>query len=429
MPIRGISFFKSVGLNGGGAVFTQGATILLVLILSNLFGPVGLGQFFVTQNTVNTLAAAMQLGLAFTALTFVARYHVRDASFAKAVISFCLTRSFALVTIAAIVVALLANVIAVRVYGDERLFPFVLLAAAATPFSALAMVQFGILNGLERYLAIFWTSASSALGMIVAAVVGGLAWGVFGAAAGFALSTILRAFLLQRVIVQHTSKIPTRKTPPKEIWARIRPFAVPAGLAGLSLTPSTWVANAMLLNYRGLEELGLFLAAISIKTAIFFVPQQIASTFLPRYIRQNETDERMAAQNFWYVLLMMLAASAAMAGVILLFQDPILSSFGREFVAADKFLGWLLLAVLLETASLAFSNRYAAQERMWSMLLFYTFPKDILLVIVAFLCIPSLGGEGLAIAYVASTLYGLFSYVLIAKSADWRLMRSRQCAE
>jgi hypothetical protein len=165
---------------------------------------------------------------------------------------------------------------------------------------------------------------------------------------------------------------------------------------------------------------------MSIKTAIFFVPQQIGSTFLPRYIKQRQLDERGAGRNFWYVLALMAATTLSLSLVVLLLQSELLSVFGPEFGAAKLFLGWLLLAAVLETIALAFSNRYAAHNRMWSTLLLYTFPKDVLLVVVAFFAVPQYGGTGLAFAYVASTIYGLFSYTIIAKTQHWPLFSQGQ---
>ena len=412
---KNFNFVRSVGLNGGGAALTQGAMLMLVFILSHLFGPQGLAKFFITQNTVNTLAAAVQLGLGFTAMVFVARFHVQDPGYAKEIILFCQKSTLALVVTASIILAVCGHLIAVRIYGDGNLYPFVMLAAFATPFAALAMVQLNLLNGLQRYVDIFQGSAVSAAIMLTGAVSGGLHWGVLGAAAGFTISTIFRAMLLQYFIWSQTKLIPDRGVSNADIWKRIRGFAVPAGLAGLTLTPSTWISNALLLNYHGLKELGLFFAAMSVKTAISFLPQQIGSTFLPLYIRQSQTDKARAARSFLSVLLLMIATTIFIVGIIAFFGESIMSLFGRDFSASSHFLRILMIAVVFETASSAFLNRFAAQERMWSMLLLYTWPKDILLVVASFLMIPRWGGTGLSIAYLCSAVYGLSSYAVIAK--------------
>lgn len=415
MQISGLNFIKSTGLNGGGAVFTQGATLLLTLILSNMFGPAGLARFFVTQNTTNTLAQLLQMGLAYTGMTFAARYHAQDASYAKAIITFCQSWVFGVATLASIAAALASQQIAAHIYGDDQLVSFLVLACIATPFTAIALVQVSVLNGLEHYGSIFLGSLTSAVFMLGASVLGAAVWGPWGAAAGFTLSAIFRATVLQWHIWRRQGSVAKKDVGPGEIWQRIRAFAIPAGLAGLTLTPTTWLANAMLLNHGGLQELGLFMSALTLRTAIFFIPQQIGNTFLPRYIRQSQTDAPAAARNFRKVMLLTIGISAGMALASVIGGSHILALFGKEFGQADTNLQLLMLAVVFETASLAFSSRLAAKERMWTMLLAYTWPKDLLLLLVAFVTIPHWHGTGLAIAYLASAIYGLLAYLAIFK--------------
>jgi O-antigen/teichoic acid export membrane protein len=411
--IKGLNFFKSVGLNGGSAIFTQGATLLLILLLSNMFGPDGLARFNVTLNTANTLAHLSQLGLSYTAMTYVARYHVQDPSYAKAVLVFCQNKVLALTSFAAVVVAIFSVWIATEVYGDAELQILVLIACVAAPVTAAALLQLNVLNGLQNYNSIFFGSSVAAIVMILAAGLGGIWSGVVGAAIGFAISTVLRASLLQFLIWRDLRMIAKSKVPSSEIWQRISSFAIPAGLSGLTLTLVPWITNAMLLKHAGLAEAGLFLSALTLRTAIFFIPQQIGSTFLPQYIRQNLNDPTAANRNFWWVMILMIAVSIAFALISIVWGKTILALFGSEFAAGEVYLHLLMLTVVFETASLAFSNRLAARERMWTVLLAYTWPKDLLLLLTAFFTIPIWKGTGLAVAYLVSAIFGFFACVAL----------------
>ena len=415
IQIKGLNFLKSVGLNGGSALFTQGATLLLILLLSNMFGPDGLARFNVTLTTSNTLAHLSQLGLSYTAMTYVARYHAQDPSYAKAVFIFCQTWVLALSSCAAVGVAAVSAWIATQIYGDGQLQTLVLLACIATPVTAVALLQLNVLNGLQRYVSILFGSSIAAIVMVVAAVLGGLGWGVVGAAIGFSVSTVLRALFLQFLIWKDLHLIEKSEVSSSEIWQRISSFAVPAGLSGLTLTLVPWITNAMLLNHAGLAEAGLFLSALTLRTAIFFIPQQIGSTFLPRYIRQSIDDPTTASRNFWWVMLLMIVVSVTIALISIGWGKTILSLFGTEFVAAEIYLHLLMLTVVFETASLAFSNRLAAQERMWTVLLAYTWPKDLILLLTAFFTIPLWKGSGLAVAYLVSAIYGLMACLALHK--------------
>lgn len=421
VTIRIPKLVGQIGLSSGSAVIVQGTTLLLVVFLSNLLGPSGLARFAVTQNTVTAISSVAQAGLSLTASTYIAKYHFRDDSLTRQILRLCLGVTLVLGCVVAGILALGSNLIATEIYGDGKLANMVLIAAATLPFAAVVLTQNGVLNGFARYKSQFWTAVVSSAILLAAAGLGAVFWGAMGSALGFAGATLVRATILWRVIALHVPSPAAKDFSLRETWSRIRNFAIPAGLAGLTLTPSTWLASALLLNFRGLEELGVFLAALSIRSAVSFLPQQIGTTFLPYFLRLDGNSGVNESYYFGRILALMTGVAVIVSVPIALFSPYILSVFGSEFIAGSTILNCLLLGVVIESASLAFSNRYAARERMWSVLLFFTFPKDILLVIVAFVAIPTFGGLGLAIAYLTSALYGLFSYALIAKSQDWQL--------
>lgn len=423
LNIRIPKLFRQIGLSGGAAVIIQGSTLLLIVFLSNVLGPVGLAQFAVTQNTVTALSQVAQAGLAISASTYIAKYHLRNDVLARQIMNFCLGATLMLSFSVAAILAIGSAPIASEIYGDDDLVAMVLIAAAALPFAAIVLTQIGVLNGMGIYRPQFWTALVSSALLVGAAGVGAWLWGPVGAALGFGTATFIRAAILHWVIKVNLPSSRSTMADKLIAWQRIKHFAVPAGLAGLTLTPSTWIANAFLVNFRGLEELGIFLAALSVRSAVSFIPQQIGSIFLPYFLRLDGDIQENDSRYFARILALMTGTACVFSLPIAIFGSHILGLFGNEFTAARMMLNCLLLGVVIESASLAFSNRYAARERMWSVLLLYTFPKDILLVIAAYLLIPDWGGLGLAIAYLCSAIYGLLSYILIAKTQHWRVFK------
>lgn len=421
MAIRIPKLFSQIGLSGSAAVIFQGTTLILTIFLSNLLGPAGLATYAVTQNTVTAISSVAQAGLALSASTFIAKYHLRDDGLARQVLIFCLITTFALGCALGGILAITSGEVASRIFGNRDLSVMILIATVTLPFAATVLTQVGVLNGLARYTSQFWSAAISSALLFAAAGGGALIGGAVGAALGFAGATILRAAILQWIVATRMPPIVEDRPRFRVVWERIGSFAIPAGLAGLSLTPSTWIASALLVNFKGLEELGIFLAALSIRSAVAFLPQQIGTTFLPYFLRLDGDVEGNEARYSNKILALMVGVAVVVSAPFALFGSEILSIFGREFSAAATMLDILLLGVVVESASLALSNRYAARERMWPVLLLYTFPKDILLVIAAYLLIPQWAGLGLAIAYLSSAIYGLLSYILIAKTQHWSL--------
>lgn len=419
MAIKISKLVGQIGLSGSAAVVIQGSTFLLVLILSNVLGPAGLALYAVTQNTVTTTSSLAQAGLGISASTYIARYQLRDAILMRQILRFCLGATVILGCAIAVVIAFSSELIAANIYGNGDLSIMILIAAGVLPFAAIVLTQVGILNGLALYKPQLWAAIASSAFLLLAAGGGALLGGAIGAALGFAAATVLRATIFHWQISKQVPRLFFSESNFRGAWLRIRSFAIPAGLAGLTLTPSTWIANAILVNFDGLKELGIFLAALSIRSVVSFVPQQIGITFLPYLLRLEGNAHDNETRYFTRILVLMVGTALTVSFPIAMFGPEILGLFGSEFKAAAAMLNCLLLAVVIESASLAFSNRYAARERMWSVLLLYTFPKDIFLVVLAFFLIPEWSGLGLAIAYLLSALYGLLSYVIIAKTVHW----------
>ena len=59
----------------------------------------------------------------------------------------------------------------------------------------------------------------------------------------------------------------------------------------------------------------------------------------------------------------------------------------------------------------------SSRERMWSLLLFSTLPRDARLVLLAFVFVPRLESTGLALAYGLSRIAGLVLAVAVARQS------------
>lgn len=397
----------ALALSGGGSVVLQGTTLLLTIAIANIYGPTGLSQFSVTQTTIATVAGISQFGFGYTALNFVARQRSHMDDEAKNVVQFCLGATLILSFLGGLVILSFSGAIASYLFGNGVLTFFVGLSAIGIPFMALSLVQQGILNGLERYLSIFTLSLVSMFASFALVFFGSQIAGLEGAAIGFVASIACRSLLLQFAI--HQSIPIAWAWPSSNTWKRIRSFAIPAGLAGLSLTPSTWFANAWLIKHVGLETQGLVLAALTVRAAISIVPQQLSTVLLPRYLRSVEES----AGHHRILMLAYTAVFGLTTGMFciaaFIFRDDIFQLFGEEFYADSTILILLLSANIVEALGMPFSLYYARREKMWAYLLTFTYPKDLVLVIASLVFIPVYGGVGIAYAYLGSTVFGFIS--------------------
>ncbi|WP_430443167.1 polysaccharide biosynthesis C-terminal domain-containing protein [Sphingorhabdus contaminans] len=397
----------ALALSGSGTVVLQGTTLLLTIAIANIYGPIGLSQFSVTQTTMATVAGISQFGLGYTALNFVARQRSLMEAETKSIAQFCLGATLLLSSLSALAILCISGTIASYIFGNGILTFFVGLSAIGIPFMALSLVQQSILNGLERYMSIFTLSLVSMIVSFAMVFLGSQIAGLEGAAIGLVASVACRSLLLQFAI--HQSLPLFWNWPSLVTWKRIRSFAIPAGLASLSLTPSTWFANAWLIKHAGLETQGLVFAALTVRAAVSLVPQQLSTVLLPRYLKSVEAS----AKHHRRLMIGYAALFGLTTGLFCIaayvYRDSVFRFFGEEFYADSTTLFLLLTANIVEALGMPFSLYYARKERMWSYLLTFTYPKDLVLVIASLVFIPVYGGVGIAYAYLVSTVFGFIS--------------------
>lgn len=399
--------------NGAASVIGQGVTLLVTVLLSNRLGPTDYARYAIAVGTTLTLSAVAQSGLAFTATNFVARFLKPDPAAAAAVARFCIRAALLLGLVFGAGLAMLAVPIARDMYEDESLTPIFLIASAAIPFAALTAVQGGVAIGLQRFR-IQTVSATVFAASLLACTAAGVALGgAMGAAAGYALAIALRAGYMQISLAALKGQAAGSRTS-SGIAREILPFALPAGIAGLTLTPAVWGTNALLAGRYGLHDLGIFSAAFTLKTLIAFVPMQLGTVFLPRYVAMRVEDSARAGRQLILAVLAVAGFSAALAVPFAVFGGVAMTAFGADFAQGANILRWLMLSVIFECAATLWSYRLAAERRMWTSVLGFTIPKDMILVAAAFVLVPVYGAEGLAIAHLASWIYALLALAIMA---------------
>jgi O-antigen/teichoic acid export membrane protein len=387
------------------------------LIVSNMFGPLGLSKFGIVQTTITTVASVLPFGLGYTAINYINKS--RDDGFGLDVANFAYQTCFIVSLVSAVLLALLAGPFSRQFYSDDSLSIFIVFAAIGLPFAAISFIQYALLNGFEAYADMArsaFVSAAATVGLVAAG-----AWmgGLMGAIYGFLLTLIIRAVLLQWSLNRFCTI--KRSLPSREVWRKIKHFAIPAGLAGLSLTPSTWYANSLLIKYEGLEAQGIMMAALTVRMAISFIPQQLSTVLLPQYIQAEGEPARQHGLRLLRYVGLLAGSTLGLCSIAFVIRDPLIAAFGEGFTANSAIFGLLLLSVVLEAMALPLSYFYARREQMWRYLFTFTYPKDLTLVIASIILVPDYGAMGLAQAYVIAITVG---FALLGLTSLWTHMTS-----
>ncbi len=408
----------AISLSAGSSVVLQGTTLLLTIFIANYFGPAGLSKFSVTQNIALTIAAICPFGLGYTSLNFIAKARMTKSDETAEIAGFCLTLTALIATVASIFLMVFAKPLASYIYGNENLYFFILAASFAILPASLSLVQQSTLNGLQLYSTILTQSVFYLLIVAAFTLIGATYWGLPGVAIGFVLSLVIRAFCMQWSL---SARFPTPlKFPSIDIWRKVRSFAVPAGLAGLTLTPAIWFSNAWLIKHSGLEVQGMVLAALVIRTAIAFVPQQMSNVFLPQYLSTKHENRNQHFKQMASYAASIIIVTISLCALSYVYRENIFKIFGEGFNIDESVFIALLLSNIIESICIPFSFYYTKKEKMWSFLFKYTYPKDISLIILSLVLIPINGGLGLAAAYLISFSIG---FIILSFSLLYSLYR------
>lgn len=398
-----LATFKKFMFALSGSSIMQLATLACALIVSNMFGPVGLSKFGIVQNTITTISSVLPFGLGYTAINFINTN--RQNGFGPAVADFALQTCLIISLFSAVLLLILAEPFTLKFYSDDSLSVYIVLAAIGLPFATVSLVQHSLLNGFEAYAELARSAFMSAVFTVSFVIAGAWISGLQGAIYGFLFALFARASLLQCLLVK---QFPCRwALPSVDVWNKIKHFAIPTGLAGLTLTPSVWYANTLLIKYEGLETQGVMMAALTIRMAISFIPQQMSSVLLPQYIQAGQEDIKVHIIRIGRYIIIMTGLTVVLCITAYIMRDILISAFGNDFHIDQNVMMLLMLSLVFEATATPFSHVHAKYQTMWRFMLIYSYPKDFIFVFCSFIWVPSHGTTGMAFAYIASNLAGL----------------------
>lgn len=378
----------------------QLATLMSALIVSNMFGPLGLAKFGIVQTTITTAAAVLPFGLGYTAVSLM--NNNQDDIFKFQVATFvyqiCLISSL----ISSVALFLMSDIVTHYFFAADNVSFYIAIAAAGLPFATIAVIQYALLNGFKAYadmaLSSYISTSFTAVIIILSAYFTDLTGTIFG----FVSSLIIRALVLQYFLNKYFRV--NLSLPSYKVWTRIKNFAIPVGIAGLSMAPSTWYSNSLLIKYEGLQSQGIMMAALTIRMAISFIPQQLSTVLLPTYLQYNVETRINHIKIISTYIALLGSVSAFISLTAFLFRDHLIAFFGSGFRADPHIMGLLLVSVTLDALATPLSHVHAKYEKMWRFTLISSLPRDLFFLLICLYLIPIYGALGMAVAFSISSL-------------------------
>lgn len=416
----------SIGVlwNVTGAVFNQGSTFLLGIIVAKSLGRELYGAFGFLQGTLVMFSNLAQLALGFAATKYIAEYRGYDKPRAGRVIALCVALSAAAGIVAASMAVAGAGPISATLARQPLLAPVIRLGSPTIAFVAVTAVLTGALAGMERFRSIAFAGVVSGVAYVVICAAGAIHGSLRGVAAGLSLSALLQCLLLFLIVrrAADAEGIPIPAVS-RGLLARERAVlmntALPAGLSGFTTLPTLWLVTAVLARQpHGMTELALFSAANSLRLLVSFVPALINNVgFSILSSHKGSADPRAYWDVFRANILMVTGVAVAGGSLVAIAGVPALRLFGRSFVEGYPVLLILLIATLAEAVAISAYQVIQTHGNLWWSVFGVSLPRDVVIITMAVLLAPRYGAVGAGMAIVGGALTTLASVlVLVART-------------
>ena len=410
-------FQTGIAYNTLGAVFNQGSTFAVNIIVANLLGRRIFGEYAMIQSTLATLALIAQFAAGYTATKYVAEFRSTNPQRAGRIIGMLFAFSASLAGIAALALFAISGWLAGSVLKAPGIGSALAIGSGVLLFAVLNGLLMGVLAGLESYRALARALVGSGLAYLF--VCSGLAWwgGLNGAVAGLAVSGLLQFILLAGAVRKECSLqgISIRYAGITQERSILLRFALPGALSGFTTMPALWLASTFLVRQpNGYSQMAIYSASFSLMTAVLFLPN-IANNVGMSLINHHKGAGRESEYQWTFWVNLAVSGAIVILGTcfLALLGPTLLRLFGKDFTDGYPVLLILLLATIVQGLAAAMYQVIQSQSRMWLSFLVVALPRDMLVVVLAYLLIPAHGARGFAWAYAASWTIALLAIASI----------------
>ncbi len=393
-------------LGGISRVAIAGAGALTTILIARLLGPDGSGGYFVAQSVLLLLTVATTLGIEHGIA-----YYVSSGAWSPRPALSASLRMGAAASVVGVVGALVVRALIPSAFGG--LSPVMtLVAAAALPGWLAFFYTSYVALAIDRYEAYVVPPAMQAVGAMMLAGGGAIAFGLEGAIAGMALATALVGVA---TVLWARRRLPDGDVDPDGALKRAVSFGIKGYLANALQTFGSRADIFVLSAVTSTAAVGHYSVAIAVTTVLWLLPSALAEVLFPRVAHlsaQAGEDagahrEMVEVKSLRHVVLLVVAATAVLAAALLVLVVPV---YGEDFRAAID-LGLILLpgTALMGISNVLASTIIGRGKPVYGLyIVLLTLPLTV--VLYAWL-IPAEGATGAA---VAKSVTYLATFVLMA---------------
>jgi O-antigen/teichoic acid export membrane protein len=369
---KDLSLLKSISKGTAWSAIAAGTAQLsmlgAVLIISMHVQNSILGEFLFLQTTVTSLGLLIGQGLGTSTVRNIATFESKDAQRLHNILALNKFTTIATGAGAAIILAILAEAIAVNLVKQPNLINPLRIASIAVFFLAIDSHYKNILIGRRNIREYASSTITGALVSAILSAVLTINYGITGAAYALFLSSAIQAIIsltISRAI--HPTGHTINRAVPHTEWRTLVEFALPSFLAMTMVMPVHWITQTMLAaTPKGFAEVALLAIAMQWYNAIVFIPQatgKVITPILTRFASEGRSNQTKS------VLFTTIASTAAFAvpiaaGVALL-SPAILSVYGIIDEKGALVLSTAAAAAVISAIQNPIGNMIVAQSKIW----------------------------------------------------------------
>jgi O-antigen/teichoic acid export membrane protein len=405
-----------------GIAISKISTYVYRIIVARHFGPEVYGLLALALMVVGWFGAFSSLGLSPGLVRFISLYRgKKQNNKIKHIIRFSIAALTITGIFSAIVVFILADTIAISIFKNPSLSPFLQIFSIIIPLSLFSNILTSIIQGYEK---IAWFSFINnifanilRIGALVALIFLGLNTNsiplsylimTFGV---LAISYYVVRYKIKGVFGKY--KLRNKKTINKALLS----YSWPVLFSGIIASIFFWIDTFFIGFYNGATSVGHYNAATPIALLLTFAPQLFLQLFLPLITREygknrHKVIKELSKQvNKWISIINM-----PVFFMMILFPGAIINIlFGPEYLVAESSLRILAVGLFIYSFS-NISNNLISMAGKSKVILFSLLITSLIDVVLNIILVPKYGISGAAFSTSISYIVLAGAYIYKANS-------------
>ena len=417
------SIFKATSLFGGVQVYQILIQIIKSKFVAVLLGPAGVGIMGMYQSGLQLFQQISSMGLAQSAVRDVSEANGSN-DIQKIVKTVTVVRKLVWFTgiLGLIIVACCSPLLSKFSFGNyDYTIPFIILSVTLL-LDQLSAGQKVVLQGMRRLKELAKCTAFGVTFGLITSVPLYYWIGIDGIVPTLVLnsvcSLIISWFYSKKITIEKVQVTPKQTL---EQGKQMLVMGVSMSLSGIFASVVSYAIRGFIQDNGGVEQVGLFQAGFVIMTTyVGMVMNAIATDYYPRLAAINKDNEkcREVVSQQGEIGTMILAPMLTCCLVFMPFVLQLL--YSDKFLAANEYISWACLGMMLRMASWVISFLYVAKAES-KLFVVLEFSANLTYLVLSLLGYKFLGLVGLGIAFALQyVVYFLIVYLIARKRYDFR---------